>query len=231
MLYRKVFAMLIFAACLRLPVFLTGADDESTLPPDSPAGKGRESVLAFGFEYGNFWGRYSEGTQNIKTHRASPLANVHYYAIRDGNTVGFFMHGDLLIFSTRDTVHYSGLQYGCTLGPVFRHELNEKLALFYGVGPNFLIAWENYTQYTPLTSAEESFTKSNFDMGIGINIMLRHTITNDLVLFAGCILTLDLLSSSGVEAKPSNPALNTSGSLKDFSMFGIRPYVSVGFRL
>ncbi|MDR2734238.1 MAG: hypothetical protein LBC99_06260, partial [Spirochaetota bacterium] len=162
-MYKKTLAVFIFVFCLSFPVFSAEAEPSGINPsPDSPAGKGRESVLAFGFEYGNFWGRYSDGTQKVKAHKSAPGANMLLYSIRDGHTVGFFMHS-FAGYPNIGTVNgiqpeytdYVGDQIGLLLGPVFRHELNQKFDLFCGVGPNFFITTQGYTQYVPLTSRKE----------------------------------------------------------------------------
>jgi hypothetical protein len=239
-LYKKVLVVFIFVFCLSSSVFSAEAEPSGINPsPVSPAGKGRESVLAIGFEYGNFWGRYSDGTNDVKTYRSSPIIDLYYYTIRGGNIVGFFVHSYLFGFPTRGTVNgiqpeytdYFGTSSGFILGPIFKHELNTRFALFYGAGPSFFLTLEDYTQNIPLTAAKESFEKYIYNIGIGVNVMLKYAVNNKLFLFAGCVSTWDFLSYVVLMPKSSNSALNTFDKTKDFSMFGIRPYVSIGFRL
>jgi hypothetical protein len=82
-----------------------------------------------------------------------------------------------------------------------------------------------------LTSRKEYFLSESFNIDIGADVMLKYAIRDSLFLFAGCTLTFDFLRSVTLEARPSNPALKDFGRVRDFSMFGIRPYVSIGFRL
>jgi hypothetical protein len=235
--------MCILVVGLSFPVFSADAENESAFPPDFQFRMRIEypfeRVLALGFEYGNFFGRSFDGTRDVKTYRPSPAINFHSYSIRNGHSIGMFAHAFLFGFPDRGTVNgikpeytnYFGLQSGFIIGPLFRRIFNEKFTLLYGVGPSLLVTGEEYTQYAPLTDAEEIFEKITLNIGIGVNIMLKYTISSNLFLFAGCILTYDFLSFSDLESRPSNPALNVSGKAKDFSMLGVRPYVSLGFRL
>jgi hypothetical protein len=199
---------------------------------------GRESVFAFGFEYGNFWGSFFAGTQEVKTQRATPAANVFFYTIRDGRTVGFFVH-TFVGYPNMGTVDgirpeytdYTGGQAGFFLGPLFRLTFNENFTLFCGTGPSFYVTTERYTQYAPLTDKNEYFSRGDFNAGIGANVMLKYKVNKRLLLFAGCIVTWDFSSDFTIEARPSNSELMTSGRVQDFSMFGLRTYVSFGFRL
>jgi hypothetical protein len=232
-------AIFIFVVGFSFPSFSTNTEEESDFRPGSSSVKKRgEVALAIGFEYGNFWGSFFDDTEKVKMHRNSPAINFHSYGIRNGHTVGLFAHG-FLGSPNKGTVNgvqpkytnWVGLQTGLIIGPLFWHIFNEKFTLLYGAGPSFLVTMEAYNQYIALTDAEESFEKEFLSVGIGTNIMLRYAIGDNMLLFAGCILTYDFLSFVTLESKPSNPALNVYGRAKDFSMLGVRPYVSIGFRL
>jgi hypothetical protein len=231
---KKLFAVCVFLT-LCFPAFPQGA--ESGLP-DSPAKKRLESALAFGFEYGNFWGQYSDGTQNVETRGNSPAINILTYFFWGEHSVGIFAHGVLLGFPNKGTVNgvqpeytdYFALQSGLLIGPLFRHKFNNKFTLLYGPGLNVCVTSAEFTEYVPPIGAEATFETITTRIGIGANIMLRYTITHKLLLFAGCVLSYDVFGSVILES-PSNPVLNTSGRVQDFSMFGVRPYVSLGFRL
>jgi hypothetical protein len=225
------------------PVFLQGAErGESDILPDAPARMGRETALVLGWESGNFWGSSFDGTDTVKTYRGSSGINLLTYVFGEGKTVGFFVH-DFFGFPNSDTINgiqpkYTnrfGIQLGLLLGPLFRHELNERLSLLYGVGPNFLFTKEVCAQYQYIVpswpTTEESFSRQVFNVGIGVNIMLRYAISDNTLLFVGCISTYDFLSFVELKSVSSNPALNTSGRVRGFSMFGVRPYVSFGLRI
>jgi len=239
----------IWIVILSFPVFSIEADPfrkaavspqettegESGIPPEFPASIGFESVfLALGFEYGNFWGRYFDGAQNVQTYRTSPAINLFTYFIRDERRVGFFIHNFQWGFpniSALDGVQpeysgYSGRQVGIMSGPLLRHVLDKKFALFYGAGLSFLQTREDYTQY--VSGQEETFSRLAYSLGIGANIMLRYILSARFSLFAGAILTCDFLGFDTVRS--SNSAFNASGRVQDFFMFGLRPYVSIGFK-
>jgi len=221
------------------PVFPTEAADESVLSPETSVRKGRESVISLCFESGHLWGSFFDGAQNLKTYRDYSGINLFTYFIGNGNIVGFFAHGLLLGALNRGTVNgvqpeytnHFGLQTSLLFGPLFRHRLSEKFALFYGAGLSFLLIREACAQYIPLTDTEVSFSKLELNVGVGINIMLRYAHGDSLVFLAGCIFTYDFLSFVELESVSSNPALNTSGRAKDFSMLGVRPYIAVGWRI
>jgi len=197
---------------------------------DPPAGAGRETVVAAGFECGIFGERFFDGARNVKTRRASPGFNCFTYSIRDGKKVGYFLHDIFTSLSGERPEYfgYRGRQVGMTIGPLFKHTFNEKFALFYGAGPGFLLTGEHYTQYSAYPY-EEAFSKLTFSVGIGANIMLRYALGKRLTFLAGAILTYDFLGLFEVES--SNPAFNDFGRYRDFSMFGVRPYLSLGLKL
>jgi hypothetical protein len=229
----------IFVVGFSFPSFSTNTEEESGFRPDSSSVKRRhEATLAIGFEYGNFWGRFFDGTQNVKAHRTASAFSAHYHTIREGNTVGFFLHSYAgspnmgTVNGIRpEYTDYVGEQVGLLFGPLFRCTFNEKLTLLYGVGPNFFITSQGYTQNVPSIGRDEYFLSESFNVGIGVNIALQYAVSSSLLLFAGCILTYDFFRDITLEARPSNPALRTSERVQDFSMFGVRPYVSIGVRL
>jgi hypothetical protein len=234
-LYKKAVAIFIFVVGLSFPVF---SADESDMPPDTPKRIGFETVFALGFEFGNFWGSSFDAAQSAKKYRFSPGINVQQYFIRDDHTVGLFVHAYRFGFPNKGSVDEMqqahtkliGIQSRMFVGPLFRHIFNEKFTLFYAPGMNYVLTTQAYTQHIPSTVAEESITREVLNIGIGANVMLKYTISHYWLLFAGSILTYDFLSFVNLNS-PSNPALHTFGITKGFSMFGIRPYVSVGFRL
>jgi hypothetical protein len=226
-MYIKILVIFVFVVCISLPVFATEAEGASGIPLDSPVKKGRESVFALGFEYGNFWGSFFDGTQDIKTYRSFSAINFHGYSFWDGSKVGIFAHILLFGFPNMGTVHgiqteypnFNGLQTAFLFGPLFRHSFNEKLDLLYGAGPGF-----------SFTRRRGSFSALAYNVGIGVNIMLRYMLSGSLGLFAGNIFNYDFLSFVEESNYPSQ-AINAAGSLRKFSMFGLRPYVSIGIKL
>jgi hypothetical protein len=100
------------------------------------------------------------------------------------------------------------------------HIFNEKLSLFYGIGSQFLYTWERYAQYVPLTNREEDFKKKAFTGGLNANAALRY-INGNIILLAGCIFNYDAIRFH---------SLLKSGESSDLSMFGIRPFFSIGYK-
>jgi len=232
----------ILLAALSSPVFPQGAEteEESVLPSASSEEIGLEIVFALGFEYGNYWGRSLEGAQVMKTQRTSPGISLNSYTVVDGRPVGIFGHILVWGFPNMGTVkgappefssYSAGQQIGAVMGPLFRLRFNQKLDLFYGAGPSFLWTTEEYTRYEPLTSREESFTKDVVNLGIGANILLRFAISKHIVLLAGCIVNFDFLSFITFDSDPVDPRLSFYGRAKNFCMAGLRPYVSIGYKL
>jgi len=236
MLVSHMRLLAIFIAVVSFPAFLMGAEDESALPPDPPAEMRRESVLAFGFGYGNYWESFSEGADTVKTHRPSPGVDIRFYTIHDKNTVGFFVHA-FCGFPNNVTVngvrqeYWSSVQVGYLLGPLFRHKFNEKFSLFYGAGLGFSMSSAEYSRYETLTGKEEYFSRAVTNIGIGADVALRYAIGKIVSLLLGCTAAYDFWGSASVRTKPPNPALAASGRVKDFFMLGIRPYIAIGCRL
>jgi hypothetical protein len=231
MLYKKVFAMFIFAVCLSLPVFSAEADAAQSV---ESAAKKRESVLAVGFEYGFFKGSFFDGTVDVQTYRTSPAINLSFYSIPDKYGVGSFIHSFILGIPNKGTVNgvqpeyteYFGVQTGFIIGYLRNFVFSEKFSLLFGAGPNLLLTIDECTQ------AEASFSRNILDLGMGLDWVFSYAISNRLRLFAGCVFTVNFLSFEALD--PLNPPDSGIRRIRDFSIFtggAYRPYVSVGFRL
>jgi hypothetical protein len=116
----------VLIVCLSSSVFPQGAEteDESGVISDSPVVPWQESGVAFGLEYGNYWGNSAD---NGKTHTTSVAYNMYQYIIWNGGKSGFFMQTSLLGFPYTDTINgerpgyidYYGRQIGITTGFFF----------------------------------------------------------------------------------------------------------------
>jgi hypothetical protein len=248
---KKMGIIFIFIIVPLSPVFSTEANTEreTILPPDSPMRMARESLITVGFSRGYFWGsssdeyfwkNFSEGADDVKIYRTSFEISQFYYSFKDGNTVGFFMHSSFG-FPNMGTVNgvqpeytgYSGLQIGFLFGPLFRHEFNEKFALFYGAGLGYLFIKEKYHRFVfhGSVAAGGTYQRTIISVNIGAPILLRYAISDRLFLLAGCMLTYDFRGLFDLTEPPPNQAFGIYGRFRNFSMFGVRPHVSFGFRL
>ncbi|MDR2734689.1 MAG: hypothetical protein LBC99_08660 [Spirochaetota bacterium] len=237
----KALIAFIFVVCLSFPVFAEetdASDRESSISSDSPAKPWQESGTAFGLEFGNFWGK----SNNVKTHTTSVAYHMRQYFTEMWGRVGYFSYASLFGFPYVDTrngerpgyIDYHGRQIRIAVGFFLDHAFNEKWSLFYGVGSQFSYTRERYARYISLTNGEEDFDRRTFNGGMIADIALRYARGNIIVL-AGSIFSCEFVS--WVALKSSHSALNTTGSIfnganeaKGFSMFGVQPYFSIGFR-
>jgi len=163
-------------------------------------------------------------------------------------------HVDAINENRPGYIDYDGWRFKLTVGPLFKHTFNEKWGLFFGAGLNFSFTGEQYAQYAPLTNWVEDFDRRTFNLGADANIELQWAIpigssriepprreasgiqyasdkpipAISITISFGFIFNYDFFSYAAL--KSSARVLNTSGRVSDFYMFGVCPYMSVGFR-
>jgi hypothetical protein len=230
---KRLSIIFILVLCLSSSVFPQGAeaeDDESALSSASPVMPWQESGVAFGLEYGNYWGKSAD---NVKTHATSFVYHMHQYFIQEGGKSGFSSRLSLGLPNVETIngnrpryIDYDGWQVGVTGEYFYNHALHKKLSVFYGAGANFVYIKERYAQYVPLTNKEEDFNKKTFNAGLNAGITLRY-VNGNIILLAGCIFNYDY----AIILKPSETASNSTGIAGNVSVFGVRPFFSIGHTL
>jgi hypothetical protein len=197
-----------------------------------------ESWSSFGFEYGNFFETASDGANTAKTYMASPGINLNVYSFWNGMDVGLFVH-DIFAFPQRGTLEINGnktyvdlsvydfiMQVGIIIGPGFRYSINDNLKLQFGIGLSFMELVGTYSQYIPYYGTV-SYSQLSFNFGIGCDIGIKYDITDTFFLNIGSIITLDFASHSSISSSYGN----ASNLAKDYFMFGLRPYICIGFNM
>jgi len=192
-----------------------------------------EAWLSFGFEYGNLFETATDGDNTAKTYMVSPGINLNVYSFWNGKDVGLFVHdifafpqkGTLEINGSKTTVDFSTydfiMQVGIIIGPGFRCNINDNLKLQFGIGFSFMELGASYRHGTV------SFSELSFNFGIGGDIGIKYNITDIFFLNIGSIITFDFANYTSV----SSSFVNASDWAKDYSMFGLRPYICIGVNL
>jgi len=186
-----------------------------------------ETWTSFGFEYGNFFESSSNGDNTAKSYLASPGINLNVYSFWGGRDIGLFIH-DIFAFPQKGTLEINGnktdvdlsvydliMQVGIIIGPGFRYSISDKLKLQFGIGLSFMEMAGIYSRYSLLS----------FNFGIGGDIAIKYDLTDTFFLSIGSVLTLDFLNHTSIFTSYGN----ASGWGKNYSMFGLRPYICIGF--
>jgi len=195
-----------------------------------------EAWLYFGVEYGNFFDSYSEQNETVHSYMGSLGANFGGYRFFDKKNMGIFVHGFFAVPLTgyneingvsKDNKYDYAFQVGIIFGPGFRYNLTEDFIIKGAVGVSLLMSWLDYTGYIP-TYGNVSYETFRCDQGIGGDIGFKGNITKTFFLNFGSIFTFDFLRLITMDTSFNK---KTTGWAKDFFMFGIRPYISVGFNI
>jgi hypothetical protein len=198
-----------------------------------------ESWLYFGFEYGNLFDSYSEQGDTVYSYMGSPGLNFGGYRFFNGKNNGVFAHGFFAVpvkgFKEIKNVskdinfndYDSPFQVGMIIGPGFRYNFTEDFSFKGAVGVNLLMSWLDYPGYIP-TYGDVLYETFRCDGGIGGDIGLKGNITKTFFLNIGSIFTFDFLRFMIMDTSFNKRSM---GRIKDFYMFGIRPYITVGFNI
>jgi hypothetical protein len=187
-----------------------------------------EAWLSMGPDFGAY---AYHGADLEDFYPASPGINFTGYGFVDRKNVGYFFNYGFL-FPLLDNIEGNlkpVSQLDFIIGVGFRYEINERLNLHFGIGPevNFLY----------LLNREDKNVKSTdyiISFGIGEDIGIKFDITDTIYLDVGATLTYNFAALREIESTTDNwknTALESSGWVKNFSMPGIRPYIAVGFNI
>ena len=158
-----------------------------------------------------------------------------YYRTLD---VGLFVH-DIFAFPKSGTSEINGtkinadfsiydfiMQVGIIIGPGFRYNINNNLKLQFGIGLSFMELVAAYSQYIPYYETV-GYSQLSFNFGIGGDIGIKCDITDIFFLNIGSIITFDFASHTSISSSYGN----ASDWAKDYFMFGLRPYICIGFNI
>lgn len=215
----KRFVMLFgFLACMNFVIFSQEETKEDRI----------ETVwLSLGFNWGNY---FDSGTDIGDFYSGSPGINFNSYGFYNQKNIGFF--GNIgLMFPAVNSIgnDYNPIIHGSyIIGVGFRHKINEKINLHFGIGPNF-------DQYYLLNRVNDNikFTDSRYSLGIGGDIGLKYDLTDSIYIDFGTTVSYSFASYRIVESTSDNWT-NTKkelGGWESGSFFGIKPYIAIGFNL
>jgi hypothetical protein len=198
-----------------------------------------ESWTGLGFGWGNFFENVSKDGDSTKTHMSSPGATLNSYAFENRGNIGILSNMAFL-FPNRGTLDINGVktsvdlsvydilfQFNAIIGPGFRYNVDDKLALQFGVGLNYMQTVGSYTNTIFVAGYAEKvgFTLLAFNLGIGGDVGMKLDITDTVFVSVGSTLSFDFASHTSVFSSYEN----TSGWASNYSLFGIRPYLCIGF--
>jgi len=195
-----------------------------------------EAWLYFGFEYGNLFDGYSEQKEKVRSYMGSPGLNFGGYRFFDKKNYGVFIHDFFAVPVTgykkingasKDNDYDFAFQAGMILGPGFRYNFTENFTLKWAVGLSWLMSLLNYSGYL-WTYGDVSYETIRHDFGIGGDIGLKKNITKSFFLNFGSIFTFDFFRFMCMYTSFNK---TSKGRIKDFYMFEVRPYISVGFNI
>jgi hypothetical protein len=180
-----------------------------------------EGRLSFGFEYGNFWENRTDDGIDFKTYISSPgiaLSSFHFW-----DNFGFFFNNSFLfpnnIETNIDGYDY-GFMYNFIIGPAFKIAFTPKMDMALGVG--FSLG--------PVVGEPTTL----FNVGMGGNICVSYFINKFVYISIGSTLSYHFwnLSSTGTGTYDyEGDEIDRSVYSKNYSMFGVRPYIGMGFSL
>jgi hypothetical protein len=186
-----------------------------------------ESWLSFGTAFGNY---FDNGSDLGDFYLGSPGLNLSGYGFWDQKNIGiFYNYGLLYPVANNIGNNYSPymIQFDLMMGPSFRYNINEKLKLHFGIG----LAFNSVSLWDRVNNNEKT-SNDRFSLGIGGDVGIKYDITDVVYLNFGVALMYNFAGYNSVSSTLdnwSNTKSESSGWINGYSMFGIRPYIAIGF--
>jgi hypothetical protein len=185
-----------------------------------------ETWLSIGANFGNY---FDNGSDSGSFYAGSPGINFGGYGFWNQKNIGmFFNYG--LFFPVAETFgnNYKPIvQADFILGPGFRYNINEKLRLHFGIGLDV-----NLLFLLDRVDKNNKVTDKRIALGIGGDMGLKYDITDVVYIDFGTTLSYNFAGHSKIESTLdnwTNTKMESSGWINRYSMFGIRPYIAIGF--
>jgi opacity protein-like surface antigen len=184
--------------------------------------------LSIGANWGNF---FDFGTDLGNFYSGASGINFSGYAFSDHKDIigYFFNHG--LLFPVTDNIENGYnliIQGDFIIGVAFKYDINERLKLHFGIGPNF-----DMFSLLNRVNDDVKYTDIRYSFGIGSDIGIKYDLTDSIYLDLGTTLSYDFITHRTVESTADN-WINTkreSGGWITNSFIGIKPYLSIGINL
>jgi hypothetical protein len=175
-----------------------------------------------GLGYDNQW--ESSGSPEVKAYIGSFAVTLVSYDFKAGRNIGFFLHHTFLFPHTgtleadgiKTTGDFSSYDFimglSSILGPGFKFNLNEKIVLNFGIGPDI----------QTLFATSENVRQLGFILRLSSDIGIKFDITNLIAVSLGSTVSYSFVSY----VIGSNTLVGSiSGWAKNYSLVGIKPYV------
>jgi opacity protein-like surface antigen len=195
---------------------------------ETPETKTEIAWLSLGTNWGNY---FDFGTDLGDFYSGAPGVNFSGYAFGDQkDIIGFFFNYGLL-FPVIDNIEsgYNPITQGdFIVGVALKYDINERLKLHFGIGPNF-----NMFYLLDRVNIDNKHADSRYSFGIGGDIGMKYDLTDSIYLDLGTTLSYDFITHRTVESTMDN-WVNTkreSGGWIANSFIGVKPYLSIGINL
>ncbi|MDR0320687.1 MAG: hypothetical protein LBI28_04220 [Treponema sp.] len=200
-----------------------------------------EAGIHLGLEFGNLFERYSDQGDSIESYTSAiGLSFSSYRFFGESSNFGIFAHGffagtaynsvttnGVTINNNFGNYSFVPFRVGIVIGPAFRHNISENLTLHYAIGINWLWSIFSYEESFPFYN-KVTYDVEQTDLGIGGDIGIKLEIDGTAFIMIGSIVTVDFLQFKSVETSLGD---TSSGVVKDFFAFSVRPYISFGLNI
>jgi hypothetical protein len=183
--------------------------------------------LSTGFNWGNY---FDSGTDMGNFYSGSPGVTFNGYSFFDQKNIGFFFDCALMfpVVNTLESGYDPIIQSDFIIGVGFRHKINERFNLHFGIGPNFSMFYLFNEANNNVKSSDE-----RHGWGIGGDIGLKYDLTDLVYIDFGTTVSCVFASYRIVESTEDNwknTREDSNGWISN-SFVGIKPYIAVGFNL
>jgi hypothetical protein len=185
-----------------------------------------ETWLSIGANFGNY---FESGSDLGNFYMGSPGINVSGYGFSNKKNMGMFFNYGFLFPAANTIAHDVNLilHGNFILGPGFRYNINENLKLHWGIGFDF-----NVYALLDRVNEDKETRDSRIGLGIGGDIGLKYDITDVIYINFGTTVTYNFANYRGLESTDdnwTNTRQVTSGWINNYALFGIKPYIAIGF--
>jgi hypothetical protein len=116
-------------------------------------------------------------------------------------------------------------QLNTIIGPGFRYNITKEFTLLFGIGLNYMQTFGSYTTYIPYYDSKIAYVVLGYNLGLGGDIGIKFDITDSFFISGGGTFSFDFVNHTSVLSSFGN----SSGWAGDYFMFGLRPYICIGF--
>ncbi|MCL2804477.1 MAG: hypothetical protein FWD26_00875 [Treponema sp.] len=175
----------------------------------------KKNCISLGGAVGNYFMMENEIEYANNTSLAG--LGLSFYSLFYKNKIGVFFNFNYLFLDiTKERYSYTD-QLGVTFGIAFSHAFNEKLRIYCGAGPDISLFLDIY-EYSYLD-------RLIIGLGIGGDVGLRYLFNKSVSINIGVMASFHFFGFGYYEAIP----YSIYGWIRDYYLFGIKPYIGIGF--